>query len=192
MNAIFSPLPEEWPKIALRYLAHCQLGKAIAAQAVAADGKYPVFRAVGVGGYTSQYNYSGQYVLITMRGSHCGDVYFASGEFWASEQVMVVQAKAEVCDVRWLELALRSMNLKQHTSGTSVPSLSIARMQDLTIAAPPLAQQRQIASYVADEMRRMDAVIGEMETVIALTKDRRIALTQAAAAGQIRMKEIAL
>lgn len=190
MNAVMSPLPQAWPKIQLRFLANCQLGKTIAADAVAPKGVYPVFRAGGVRGYSAQSSHSGPCLLIATRGSHCGDVYFASGPFWASEQVIVVQAKSDVCDIRWLEIALRAMNLKAYATGASGPSLPVSSLLDLAIAVPPIIQQQQIAQYVTGEMQRMDAAIGEMENVIALTKDRRIALTQAAAAGQLQLQEM--
>lgn len=189
MNAVLSSSPDPWPKIKLRFLAHCQLGKSIAADAVSEHGPYPVYRASGVHGYTEQYSHAGQYVLVGARGGHCGEVYFADGEFWASEQVIVLQAKSGLCDIRWLELAVRALNLTQVLSGSGVPMLPISTLLDCEIAVPPLVLQRHIVDYVTGEMRRMDAAIGEMENVIALTKDRRIALTQAAATGRLRLEE---
>ncbi len=189
MNAVLSSSPDPWPKIKLRFLAHCQLGKSIAADAVSEHGPYPVYRASGVRGYCAQYSHVGQYVLIGARGGHCGEVHFADGEFWASEQVIVLQAKSGQCDIRWLELAVRALNLKSSIPDSRLPVLAISNLLDYEIAVPPLAQQCHIAHYVMGEMQRMDAAIGEMENVIALTKDRRIALTQAAATGHLRLEE---
>lgn len=192
MNAVFAPPPKTWPEVKLRYLANCQLGKALPSGAMDEHGKYPVFRAAGVQGHASQYTHSGPHVLICRRGEHCGETIWVTGEFWATDHLIVVQAKEEVCDARWLEIALRAMELRSHfiSSTSSVPSISISSLLDLTIALPPLAEQLQIGGYVREETQRMDATINEMKNIIALTQERRIALAQAAAAGQLHLQDL--
>lgn len=57
---------------------------------------------------------------------------------------------------------------------------------EVTLPVPPLPEQRQIISFLADRDRRLDGLKAAAEKTIALLKERRSALIAAAVTGQIR------
>ncbi len=64
-------------------------------------------------------------------------------------------------------------------------STRYSSMKRIPIAAPPLAEQREIAAHVEAETFRIDTLIAKAEEHIALARERRAALVTAAVTGQI-------
>lgn len=55
--------------------------------------------------------------------------------------------------------------------------------------APPMDEQLHIVDVLAQEMERIDTLIGTSERSIELLKERRSALITAAVTGQIDLRE---
>lgn len=60
----------------------------------------------------------------------------------------------------------------------------------VSLPAPPLPEQRQIVSFLADKSRILDALKSVAERTIALLKERRAAVIAASVTGQIDVKDV--
>ncbi len=111
-------LPQNWTWKKLKYVAHMAAGDAITADEIQEEDDYPVYGGNGLRGYTDRFNRSGDFVLIGRQGALCGNVNYASGDFWASEHAIVADLQGQA-EVRWLGELLRFMNLNQYSQSAA-------------------------------------------------------------------------
>ena len=71
------------------------------------------------------------------------------------------------------------------SSQVRTPRVNESDLRLIPVALPPLDEQRAIADYLDRETARIDTLIEEIETSIALSGERRSALITAAVTGQI-------
>jgi type I restriction enzyme, S subunit len=163
----------------LKHLARLKSGESITADSISESGEYPVFGGNGVRGFTSEFTHSGNYVLIGRQGALCGNINYASGQFWASEHAVVVEINGDD-EVIWLGEVLRSMDLNQYSQSAAQPGISVEVVSNLPIPVPPLDIQRRIAHYLDRETARIDALVAEKERMLALLEEKRSALVSRA------------
>lgn len=168
-------VPEHWGVVPLKRIICMQSGESITATDINTEGAYPVFGGNGLRGYTGNYTHTGDYVLIGRQGALCGNINYASGNFWASEHALVVTLR-QVCSVFWLGELLRSMNLGQYSTSAAQPGLSVETLNKLPIPLPPLSEQTAIAAFLDAQTQKMDALVAEQEKLIALLKEKRQAV----------------
>src|ERR1700676_4599527 len=116
-------IPAHWTWKKIKYLASLRSGDTITSDSISDSGDYPVYGGNGIRGFTSSATHRGDYVLIGRQGALCGNINYASGEFWASEHAVVVDTRGRF-NVRWLGEVLRSMNLNQYSQSAAQPGLS--------------------------------------------------------------------
>lgn len=147
----------------------------ITSESISDSGDYPVYGGNGLRGFTSSATHSGDYVLIGRQGALCGNINYASGEFWASEHAIVVDTRGKV-NVRWLGELLRSMDLNQYSQSAAQPGLSVDVIENLEIPVPPLAEQCSIAGYLDREIQQLDALVAAKYKLLELMAEKRGAL----------------
>ncbi|MGH7870497.1 MAG: restriction endonuclease subunit S, partial [Candidatus Dormibacteraceae bacterium] len=176
-------LPENWKATKLKRVASLRAGEAIASEAVAAYGEYPVFGGNGIRGYTTSYTHDGTFALVGRQGALCGNVNYASGRFWASEHAVVVMPM-EGSDIFWLGELLRAMDLNQYSQSAAQPGLSVEMVEQLEIPVPPRATQRAIAEYLSRETARIDDLIAAEQSRACLAEEWELSKTQSLVLGR--------
>jgi type I restriction enzyme S subunit len=63
-----------------------------------------------------------------------------------------------------------------------------ATIRELRLPFPPREEQRDILTFMDDETAKLDALITEAETAVALLQERRSALIAAAVTGKIDVR----
>ncbi|MCX6877694.1 MAG: restriction endonuclease subunit S [Verrucomicrobia bacterium] len=174
-TGIFGAVPDDWTVKKLGFLVSLQSGESITSNDINDIGDYPVFGGNGLRGFTKSFTHCGNYVLIGRQGALCGNINYASGQFWASEHAVVVSPK-EPCDERWLGASLQAMNLNQYSLSAAQPGLSVESISQLKIAVPPKVVQDAIAAYLDRETAGIDLLIKEKEGMLALLEEKRAAL----------------
>lgn len=182
-------IPVHWETKRVKHLASLKSGETITADSISDVGNYPVYGGNGFRGFTSEYTHIGDYVLIGRQGALCGNINYASGQFWASEHAVVVAIK-ENNDVFWLGQLLRFMNLNRYSQSAAQPGISVEVVENLKIPVPPIPEQIQIAAYMKKESDYIDAIREEIAKTTILLKERRAALITAAVTGQISVEEM--
>lgn len=168
-------VPAHWTIKKLAFLASLKSGDSITADDIKDDGPYPVYGGNGLRGYTERFTHEGEYPLIGRQGALCGNINYATGQFWASEHAVVV-APLEEISVRWLGELLRAMDLNQYSVSAAQPGLSVDTISALRVPIPPLSEQRAIADYLGRETARLDALVAAKERVLGLLAEKRRAL----------------
>jgi type I restriction enzyme, S subunit len=92
--------------------------------------------------------------------------FIARGKYWVNNHAHVLDGISEDF-LRYIELHINAINLEPYVTGTAQPKMNQAKMNNIPIALPPLAEQRRIVAKV-DELiafcDRLEAQLQERDT----------------------------
>ena len=184
-------VPAHWDAMPIKRLASLQSGESITAESIEEEGDFPVYGGNGLRGYASEFTHEGEYALIGRQGALCGNVNYATGQFWASEHAVVVSPTRPLI-MKWIGEVLRVMNLNQYSVSAAQPGLSVDMVSRLAIPVPPLSEQQCIATFLDHETAKIDALVEEQRHLIELLKEKRQAVISRAVTkglnSNVRMK----
>lgn len=129
-------------------------------------GSVPIVASTGIVGGHELSKVSGPGVVIGRSGSIGGGQYIVK-DFWPLNTTLYVK-DFKGNDVRFCYYALRSIDFQQFNVGSGVPTLNRNHIASLSIAIPPLPEQRRIAKILGDlddkiELnRKMNETLEEM------------------------------
>ena len=75
-------------------------------------------------------------------------------------------------------------------TGTAQFNVSSEQVQSCVLVLPPLAEQREIAKFIARSASGFDTLTAEAQRAIDLLQERRTALISAAVTGQIDVRPV--
>ena len=104
---------------------------------------YKCFGGNGVRGYVSDVSHHGEFPIIGRQGALCGNVNYATGDFYATEHAVVVESKGAYLQ-RFLYHLLTAMNLNQYKSQGAQPGLAVKNLENLIAPVPPLDVQERL------------------------------------------------
>ena len=168
-------VPAHWQVMQIKRVTTLRSGDSISSDDIGEDGEFPVFGGNGLRGYTRSYTHEGFLPLIGRQGALCGNVNYARGKFWASEHA-VVATPCNGADPIWLGETLRAMNLNQYSVSVAQPGLAVEAIGNLWVPVPAHGEQTAIAAFLDRETAKIDALVAEQETLIALLKEKRQAV----------------
>ena len=143
-------LPEGWCWTTIGEVFNLQAGKFISADDIHEEStQYPYrcFGGNGIRGYVSTSNRFGEFPIIGRQGALCGNINFASGEFYATEHAVVVESFGGTVPT-WAKYLLEQLNLNQYATATAQPGLSVKTINEVAIPLPPLCEQRRISNTI--------------------------------------------
>lgn len=149
----------------LKFLTFMQSGEAITAERITSEGTYPVYGGNGLRGFAEQKTHSLEAPLIGRQGALCGNVNYATGEFYASEHAIVAAPRAGV-HPRWLYWMLGALDLNQYSMAAAQPGLSVEVLQRIKVAWPEMPLQQRIANFLDEQTARIDTLIAEKEELL--------------------------
>ncbi len=162
-----------WPNCALGYLVSFSSGDGITSKSIEPVGKYPVWGANGLRGFTSSANLKEDALLIGRVGALCGNIHIATAPSFVSEHALIGRIVAN-CEIRWLYYLATHLDLRQYAQGTAQPVISAERIRRLEIPLPPHPTQRAIADYLDRETAEIDAMAAELDELVERLAERRV------------------
>ena len=117
-------------------------GKAIKAT----DGDIPIYGSNGVIGMTSKSLYKDAIILGRV-GAYCGSVERCKGEFWASDNTIVVKSKENFIN-DYCYYLLKSIPLNGYAGGSAQPLITQGKLKSLSVKAPCILIQQKIAEIL--------------------------------------------
>ena len=127
-----------------------QAGKFISANNIHEESShfpYRCFGGNGIRGYVATFNRTGDYPIIGRQGALCGNINYASGEFYATEHAVVVESFGGT-NTLWARYLLEQLNLNQYATATAQPGLSVKTINEVAIPIPPVGEQQRIATAI--------------------------------------------
>ena len=183
-------VPEHWEVRRLKTICSMKSGDGITAEAIEANGDFPVYGGNGLRGYTSRYTHDGEFALIGRQGALCGNVHTVDGKFWASEHAVVATLYTGY-DVNWFGAILTSMNLNQYSISAAQPGLAVERVLNLFLPVPPKREQKRIANHIGESASRIDSAIARARRQIELLEEYRTRLIADVVTGKLDVRDAA-
>ena len=143
-------VPEGWVWSTLGEYFNLQAGKFISADDIHEESShypYRCFGGNGIRGYVATFNRTGDYPIIGRQGALCGNINYASGEFYATEHAVVVESFGGT-NTLWARYLLEQLNLNQYATATAQPGLSVKTINEVAIPIPPIGEQQRIAEAI--------------------------------------------
>ena len=152
-------IPEIWEWVRIGEVFNLQAGKNIKSEEIhqeySSEHKYKCYGGNGCRGYVADYNRTGHHVLIGRQGALCGNINYAEGDFYATEHAVVVEQFAGT-DVYWCGYFLDALNLNRYATATAQPGLAVAKINQVLIPLPPLAEQKRIVAKIEELLPLID------------------------------------
>lgn len=143
-------VPGGWVWSTLGEYFNLQAGKFISADDIHEESShypYRCFGGNGIRGYVATFNRTGDYPIIGRQGALCGNINYASGEFYATEHSVVVESFGGT-NTLWARYLLEQLNLNQYATATAQPGLSVKTINEVAIPIPPIGEQQRIAEAI--------------------------------------------
>ena len=179
-------IPEHWEARAIRQVCQFAYGDSLPSES-RESGEIPVFGSNGIVGYHSAPNTRAQVIVIGRKGSY-GQVNYHDGAVFTIDTAYFVDERHTPCDLRWLYHALSCADLTDVSMDSAVPGLSRSHAYAKFLALPPLPEQRAIASFLDERLKRLDALASRVEAAIERLEEYRAALITAAVTGKIDVR----
>lgn len=168
-------IPDHWERKKIKFIATLKSGEFITAESINQFDQYPVYGGNGLRGYTYSKTHSGNYILIGRQGALCGNINYASGDFFASEHAIVCIPLVDY-DTTWFGEMLKIMNLNQYSAAAAQPGLSVEVVKNLDIPYPPRNEQAEISNFIIKETQRIDGLLSSIYKSSKLISERKMAL----------------
>jgi len=173
----------EWEVKRLGDVCSMRSGEGITSASIDETSPYPCYGGNGLRGYSDRFTHRGRYALIGRQGALCGNVVGVAGAFFASEHAVVV-TPLQSTDIGWLTFVLGRMGLNQYSESSAQPGLSVSRILQLEVHAPPTRdEQSAIAAVLSD----MDAEIEALEAKLVKARQIKQGMMQELLTGRIRL-----
>ena len=180
-------IPANWEWVRIGDIFNLQAGKNIAAGLISStceDGYYPCFGGNGLRGFVSCFNREGDYPLIGRQGALCGNINRATEKFYATEHAVVVETNS-MMNVSLACFFLTQLNLNQYASSTAQPGLSVAKINEVPIPLPPLAEQQRIVAKIEEAFAEIEAIEKNKELLKTHIKQTRQKILDLAIHGKL-------
>lgn len=124
------------------------------------NGEYPYYGATGIVDYVDNYIFDEKLVLIGEDGAkwESGEntSFIVEGKYWVNNHAHVIRPNRDVILDDWIVYFINTSDLSKYITGVTVPKLNQAKMRDIEIPLPPLAEQKRI-------VKKLDLVFEQIE-----------------------------
>jgi type I restriction enzyme, S subunit len=139
-------IPEEWDIVNLGEIVNFSNGRTSPERFNI--GKYPVYGANGVIGFSNKINSPKKSIVVGRVGSYCGSIYFSNSEAWVTDNAIKGNAKENVNSL-FLYYLLNILGLNKHAGGSGQPLINQSILNSIIVQKPPQAEQKQIAKILS-------------------------------------------
>lgn len=123
-------------------------GKNLTSERIFDKGEYPVYGGNGLRGYTSEYNFDGECIIIGRQGAKCGNIHYFNGKGYMTDHAIVGVSK-NGHDSRFLSYALTALDLNRLSGQAAQPGLAVSMLKKQKIQLPSSENQFRIAEIIS-------------------------------------------
>ena len=111
-------------------------------------GDFPVFGSGGLMGYTNDFMYKGEAILLPRKGT-LSNIQYLNEEFWVVDTTYYAVVDKKKANTYFVWNYLKVLNLENLNSGSAVPSMTQSAYQEIEIILPNLQTQTAIANTLS-------------------------------------------
>lgn len=136
------------------------------------SGRYYVYGANGIIGRYSKYNHEESEVILTCRGSTCGNINVSLPFSWINGNAMVVRPKDKTLLKEYLKYLLRGIDYSKVITGAAQPQITRIKLAPSVISFPKsIPEQQRIVDILDREFAKIDALKANAEKSLQAAKD---------------------
>ncbi len=161
------PIPVDWDEVKLNDVLIIGHGKD-QKQVICEGGKYPILGTGGCIGYTNDFLYDKESVLIGRKGTIDKPQYMTT-PFWTVDTLFYTKIKDNAIP-KYIYYLFQSIDWYKHNEATGVPSLSSKNIINIQASLPPLPEQKKIAEVLSTVDDKIDSIEQEVDQIRTLKK----------------------
>lgn len=173
-------VPKEWIRCELSDVLTLQRGYDLPHRHRRA-GDYPIISSSGVSGTHQVPKVEGPGV-VTGRYGTIGEIFYVSGSYWPLNTTLYVRS-FKGNDPKYVSYLLQRVDFISHSGKSGVPGVNRNDVHKEQVNLPPLPEQRAITTALSD----VDALLKELDSLIAKKRDIKQATMQQLLTGQTRL-----
>lgn len=134
------------------------------------EGDIPVYGGNGILGYTNQYNYEGEILIIGRVGAYCGSVYYENKPIWISDNALYAKPKNNY-NAKFLYYFLKNLQLNNYAQGSSHPLVTQTLLNSLEVVlTADIKEQTAIANILSSLDDKIDLLHRQNKTLEELAE----------------------
>lgn len=149
-------------------------------------GDFQLYGSTGVIGSCALPEYTGPSILVARVGANAGKLGFADGEYGVSDNTILIKLSQD-CNLKYFQYWLTRRNLNSLVFGSGQPLITGSQLKELMLPFPKKEEQTAIANTLAD----VDALLTELEKLIAKKQAIKTATMQQLLTGKTRLPQFA-
>jgi type I restriction enzyme S subunit len=147
--------------------------------------KYPVYGGNGIIGFSDEYLFEGENIVIGRVGEYCGVTRRIQGKYWITDNALITKEYLiDKLSINFLNHKLDFENLSRLRNKGGQPLISQKPIYSKVISLPPFPEQQKIAEILST----WDQAISTTQKLIDELKLRNKGLAQQLLSGQKRLK----
>ena len=107
-------------------------------------GNFPVYGSMGIIGYSEQYVYNKDCILVARVGANAGTLHIAKGKYDVSDNTLIIELNENEL-LSFYYFLLVNINLNKLNYGTGQPLVTSGMLKNIDIQIPYIAEQQKIA-----------------------------------------------
>ncbi|HOT75931.1 MAG TPA: restriction endonuclease subunit S [Candidatus Wallbacteria bacterium] len=144
---------------------------------------YPLYGSTGMIGYSKNFDYEGEKILVARVGANAGTVNRVDGKYSVSDNTLIVDLKKDY-NFSYIFYFLRYFNPSKMIFGSGQPLVTGSQLKNIEIAFP-LAKTEQ--SAIAEALSDVDALISSLDELIAKKRNIKQGAMQELLTGKRRL-----
>lgn len=178
-------IPEDWKVLRFGQVMSIRHGKN-QTDVQSENGDFPILATGGQIGWASSYLWDKPSVLIGRKGTIDKPRYIDT-PFWTVDTLFYSEIMKDV-DAKFIYYKFCMVDWRQYNEASGVPSLNASTIENVLATVPPKLEQTAIATALSD----VDALINQLEQLIAKKQAIKTATMQQLLTGRTRLPQFAL
>jgi type I restriction enzyme S subunit len=148
-------IPEGWKSVKLANIVDLQYGKDWKT-VVDPSGQFNVFGTGGLMGKSTRALFSAPAIILGRKGT-IDKPFYVTAPFWAVDTTFVIHPRGQNI-LKFLYFKFLTINWKNYSEASGVPSLSRPTLQQIKVILPPVEEQQAIVKILNAADRELDAL----------------------------------